>query len=102
MSAKQAADRFRRFHNRAPQADEIGVVKMTGPIDVAKVGALAGIIYETPDGQTYIHRIKKPSRPLLYVSADGSQVFTLKGSVKFTERGFVDQKTAQKRGGRNG
>lgn len=103
MSATAAANRFRRFHNRAPQADEIGVLKLKGAVDVAKIGALAGIIYETPDGQTYIHRIKKPSRPLLYVSSDGSQIFTLKGSVKFTERGFVDQKTSsRKRGGRNG
>lgn len=105
MTIDAARKRFARFHGRQPQADEIGTIKLPGRgIDAFKVGALGGIIYETPDGQTYIHRIKKTSRPLLYVSSDGSQIFTLKGSVKFTERGFVDKPTSKpaKRRGRNG
>lgn len=91
MSAPKATRRFKRFHERAPFGAETGVVEMSGPVDVALVGDMAGIIYIAKgDGKKYIHQFKKTARPLLYVSSDGRHAFILGGGFRFTDRGFTD------------
>jgi len=64
------------------------------PVDVAfKIGECDGLLYTTVrDGvkESYIHKFKKKSRPLLVSSHDGKQLFLLGGRYDFTERGIVD------------
>lgn len=90
---ENARRRFKRFHGREPEGAELARVRQRGDFDVFQVGKMSGIIYlSAGDGQTYIHKFKVSSRPTLYVSADGSQLFVFGGKTKFTERGFVDRK----------
>jgi len=65
------------------------------PIDVAfKIGTCDGVLYTTMrDGvkESYIHKFRKKSRPLLVSSHDGKQIMILGGGYSFTERGIVDK-----------
>lgn len=91
MSEAKALARFKAFQGRAAKDGEVTRVKMKGEADVLLVGELQGLIYKAQgDGVTYIHRFKKTARPVLYVSADGSQVYVLAGAYRFTDRGFED------------
>jgi hypothetical protein len=57
------------------------------------IGECDGVLYTTiRDGkrESYIHKFKKQSRPLLAVSFDGKQLYILSGAYTFTERGIVD------------
>jgi hypothetical protein len=93
MNYDDARRRFKRFHDREPRANEVGVVKLSAPETVLTVGELVGVIYKAAgDGQQYIHRFAKDARPVLTVSADGKQIYALAGAYRFTERGFVDRK----------
>jgi hypothetical protein len=59
-----------------------------------KIGDCDGILYTTVrDGVTesYIHKFKKKSRPVLASSFDGKQLLILAGGYEFTERGIVDK-----------
>jgi hypothetical protein len=58
------------------------------------IGQLAGVLYDTKrDGvpEKYIHRFKRKSRPLLTVSADGTQLGIVGGQYQFTEAGIEDR-----------
>lgn len=89
MSVGAARRRFKRFHGRDAAPDEIARVKQHTD-DVLLVGELEGVIYKSvSDGKSYIHKFKRNSRPALYVSSDGKQMYALAGAYRFTERGFV-------------
>lgn len=88
----QAARLFARFHGREVQPGEIVAID-SAPATALEIGQLAGIIYVAKgDGKKYIHQFKT-RRPVLYASADGSQVYIVAGRYRFTDRGFVDPKT---------
>lgn len=98
MTAAKAHARFKSFQGRAAKAGEIARVKMKRHVDVFLVGDLEGLIYKAAgDGVTYIHRFKKSARPVLYVSADGKQVYVLAGAYRFTDRGFEDKPSSSRR-----
>ena len=64
------------------------------PKALAVIGEIDGIMYDTyRDGklEKYVHRFSKKARPLFCVSPDGSQIFLIGGSYKFTERGVIDK-----------
>jgi hypothetical protein len=91
-----AAARLREdFTGHTPRMKDI--VKMPKPRypDAAMVvGELDGLLYTTVrDGkvESYIHRFRQRSRPLLCVSPDGKTLFMLGGAYSFTERGIVDE-----------
>lgn len=62
-----------------------------------QIGALDGIAYETTrDGkkQKYFHQFKKAARPVFAVTADGKALVIVGGRFRFTERGIVDEGSA--------
>ncbi len=92
MSKDAASKRFKSFQGRAAKEGEVVRIKQSGIADAFLVGDLEGVIYKAVgDGVTYIHRFKKSARPVLYVSADGSQLYVLAGAYRFTDRGFEDR-----------
>lgn len=98
MSKAAARARFKAFHEREPDADEIVTVRMPRDAEAMIVGELAGVIYISQgDGKKYIHQFNKTARPVLAVSHDGRQLYALAGAYRFTERGFVDTPTKTKR-----
>lgn len=98
MSKDAAKRRFQSFQGRAALAGEVVQIKMAKATDAFVVGDLVGVIYKARgDGETYIHRFKKSARPVLYVSADGLQLYALAGAYRFTDRGFEDRASRPKR-----
>jgi hypothetical protein len=90
MSQSQAVRLFRHFFDREPRENEIVQVATRKPTDALVIGELDAIIYRVDgEAQPNFHRFKKTDRPLLLVSSDGRQIYTIKGSYRFTERGFV-------------
>lgn len=89
----QAARRFQRFTgHRAESASLIPFPPY--PREAFAIGTLLGVIYETVrDGEreTYVHRFRKNSRPLLASTFDGSRLVIVGGRYRFTERGIVDK-----------
>lgn len=70
------------------------VDKQLMPDVLMVIGELDFVGYTTVrDGNTesYIHKFKKKSRPLLCSSPDGKQLYMLGGAYDFTERGIVDK-----------
>jgi len=70
------------------------IEKPVYPDAVVVIGECDGILYTTVrDGETesYIHRFRKKSRPLLCVNQDGKTLYLLGGAYRFTERGIVDE-----------
>jgi hypothetical protein len=68
-------------------------VKLRVPKTGLVVGELDGVLYTTVrDGETesYIHKFKKRSRPLLVSSHDGQTLHIIGGQYEFTERGIED------------
>lgn len=58
------------------------------------IGQVDGILYTTVrdnEIESYIHKFKKSSRPLLASSFDGKQLYILGGGYTFTNRGIVDK-----------
>lgn len=85
-----AAKLFRMFHCREARAGELVSVAITGSHDALLVGKIPSIRYiAAGDGKLYEHKFKVSDRPLLFVSADGSQVYVTRGSYRFTARGFI-------------
>lgn len=86
-----AIDLFKDFTGENPEyLDRVNL-----PVDTVAmaIGHCDGIMYETVrDGQreSYIHKFKKGSRPVLAVSSDGSQLYLLGGAYNFTDRGIED------------
>jgi hypothetical protein len=86
---ERAVALFRAFHEREPRAADI--VAIRAPQAVAmRVGSLIGVIYRI-DGerQPLIHKFTRTDRPLLFVSSDGRQIYSVRGRYRFTDRGFV-------------
>lgn len=85
----RAAKLFKSFFGRKPRLDEVRRIKGTDDT-VMLVGELDGIIYRI-DGerQPLIHRFTSTDRPLLFVSSDGRQLYSVRGRYRFTDRGFV-------------
>lgn len=91
-----AAARLREdFTGHAPRMrDVVKIPKPEYPDAVLVVGECDGILYTTVrDGEveSYIHRFRKKSRPLLCASPDGKTLYLLGGAYSFTERGIVDK-----------
>lgn len=90
MSRLDAIRRFAAFRYRQPSDDEIVRLQTSGPVDALVIGELEGIIYNVEgEPRSFIHKFRKNARPLLLVSSDGRQIYTLMGAYEFTERGFV-------------
>lgn len=88
MSILAATKRFKSFFRRAPKQGELLEIEQ-GPECCFVVGELDGVMYKANgEKQTSLHRFNKNDRPLLCVSFDGRQIYTIKGSYRFTERGF--------------
>lgn len=86
----RAADLFQRFHNRAPAKADIVTVSFP-ETEALRVGELVALVYKTSEHKRpFFHRFNAKRRPLLFVSSDGTQIYTLKGAYRFTARGFVD------------
>lgn len=82
---------FKSFHEREARPREIVIVKPAaadGAIAL-EVGTALTIGYRAlGDGKAYYHEFEA-SKPKLYVSADGKQIFLVGGSYTFTDRGFI-------------
>lgn len=89
----QASRRFARFTGH--RAESASLVPFPPyPKEAFAIGALVGVIYETVrDGEreTYVHRFKIKSRPLLASTFDGTRLVIVGGRYRFTERGIVDR-----------
>lgn len=87
----KAADLFQRFHDRAPGKGDILKAPYPDDTEMIRVGELVAVVYKTPEHKrAFFHRFDTKRRPLLFVSADGTQAYILKGVYRFTARGFVD------------
>lgn len=90
---REAARRFSRFTGH--KAESATIVPFPSlPREAFAVGNLVGVIYETiRDGEreTYVHRFRKKSRPLLAATFDGTRLVIVGGRYRFTERGIVDR-----------
>lgn len=88
----QAAKLFEAFTGRRPT--EKMNVRVPEPKAALAIGTIDQLWYTTVrDGrlQSFRHPFKKGSRPILAVSADGTQFLALGGAFKFTDRGFIDK-----------
>lgn len=90
---REAAQRFERFTGH--KAESANVVPFPAmPREAFAIGSLVGVIYETVrDGEreTYVHRFRKGSRPLLAATFDGTRLVIVGGRYRFTDRGIVDR-----------
>lgn len=92
-SIKQAAKLFEDFTGE-PANDPVEIAIPEMPKTALAIGKVLGIMYETVrDGvkESYQHKFKSSSRPLMVVSSDGKQVLMLGGAYTFTDRGIVDK-----------
>lgn len=89
---KEAIERFKDFTGMDPQhVDEYFV---NNPDVGFVVGSLDGVLYSTVregKAESYVHKFKKKSRPLLCSSHDGKTLIILGGEYDFTDRGIVDK-----------
>lgn len=86
----KAATLFKSFHERNPAPSEIVSIEQNGAEECLAVGEVYGIMYKvkgTPE--PYLHKFGTTKRPKLFVSADGKQIYIVKGQYKFTYRGFI-------------
>jgi hypothetical protein len=84
---------YREFSGHEPDETETIEIPDT-PRAVMVIGELEAVIYSTvrdSEHERYIHKFRASSRPLLCVSPDGEQLFIVKGSYEFTDRGIVDK-----------
>lgn len=89
MSVAAARKRFKAFHGRAPKKGEIVTIKSADDIALY-IGECDGVLYKAPgDSRSSLHRFNKNDRPLLFVSADGRQLYTIMGSYRFTRDGLI-------------
>jgi hypothetical protein len=89
VSFDAATKRFKAFFRRKPKRGEIGELDLEPDI-VLVVGELDGVMYKAiGEEKSSLHRFNKNDRPLLCVSSDGRQLYAIKGSYRFTDRGFI-------------
>jgi hypothetical protein len=97
-----AADRLQRFTGqKSVRHDVVEIPDL--PSEVAVIGPCDGILYTAVrDGKTeqYIHKFRKPDRPLMCVSPDGEQIILVGGNYRFTELGIVDNSDRKHRNAR--
>lgn len=88
--SERARNLFEKFHRRAPQGLELASMSFEKPIPLLQVGQCWAISYTVKGGpKPFFHKFETRHRPLLYVSADGTEAFIIKGRWRFTERGFT-------------
>lgn len=87
-----AATLYVQFRGEEPEA--IDSVRLTVSPVMLLIGELDGVLYTTRrEGkmESYVHRFKKKSRPLLAASHDGKQLYILGGEYAFTDAGIIDR-----------
>jgi len=87
-----AAKLYVQFRGEEPQFVE-AVNLQIAPV-MMLIGELDGVLYTTRrDGkqESYIHKFKKKSRPLLASSHDGSQIYIIGGRYEFSDAGIIDR-----------
>ncbi len=89
---KEAIELFKEFTGHEPE--HIDYLPLDTNDVSLKIGECDGILYTTVrDGkkESYIHKFRKKSRPLLAASHDGKKLYILSGEYEFTSRGIVDR-----------
>jgi len=87
-----AAKLYLQFRGEEPEFVE--AVRMQVAPVMLLIGELDGVLYTTRrEGkrESYIHKFKKESRPLLAASHDGSQIYIIGGRYEFSEAGIIDR-----------
>jgi hypothetical protein len=79
---------FKSFHEKAPKKGQIVALRQKGDIEALEVGQFYGIAY-IAEGKKYFHKFSSGNRPRVFVSADGKQIYILRGGYRFTDRGFI-------------
>lgn len=89
MSDAKAIKLFRSFFGRDPREHEIADITQQKSVAI-RIGQLDSLSYRI-DGERIanIHFFTRTDRPLLFVSSDGRQLYSVRGRYRFTERGFV-------------
>jgi hypothetical protein len=79
---------FRAFHGRGPRRGEVR--ELEGFKTVAlEVGEIIRIDYAAKGESVHrFHIFRKTNRPVLFVSADGSQAYVLAGGYRFNAKGL--------------
>jgi hypothetical protein len=86
----RAADLFHRFHGYPPTRPADTPTLSIPKTQAVYVGELVAVVYKTREHKRpFFHRFNVKSRPLLLVSADGTQTYIVRGRYRFTARGFV-------------
>jgi len=87
---EKARKLFRDFQDRDPAGSELILVGgLVRPVVALAVGAAVAIGYKAAgDGKDYYHEFENV-RPTVFVNADGSQIYFVGGSYRFTDRGFL-------------
>lgn len=79
---------FREFHRRGPRKGEVRELVAFDTVAL-EVGEIVRIQYASKtENVERFHVFNKKNRPVLFVSADGSQAFILAGGYRFTAKGF--------------
>lgn len=89
---KKARKLFKSFTGHS--AEEMYVVDVPQHRVVVAVGHVEAIAYRTVrDGkrERYIHEFRPKSQPILAAAPDGSQLYLIGGSYRFTDAGIVDK-----------
>ncbi len=87
-----AAKLYVKFRGEEPEFVET-VHLNVAPV-MLLIGELDGVLYTTRrDGkrESYIHKFKKNSRPLLASSHDGKTIYIIGGRYEFGEAGIIDR-----------
>jgi hypothetical protein len=87
-----AATLYVQFRGEEPEA--IDSVRLHVAPVMLLIGELDGVLYTTRrEGkmESYVHKFKKQSRPLLAASHDGTQLYILGGEYAFTDAGIIDR-----------
>jgi hypothetical protein len=87
-----AATLYVQFRGEEPEA--IDSVRLHVAPVMLLIGELDGVLYTTRrEGkmESYVHKFKKQSRPLLAASHDGKQLYILGGEYAFTDAGIIDR-----------
>jgi hypothetical protein len=89
---KEAIERYKEFTGMEPEFYDAWQVNH--PEVGFVVGTLDAVLYTTVrDGitESYQHKFKKNSQPLLCSTHDGKQLVIVGGRYRFTNRGIVDK-----------